>query len=258
MMVGAMRSLLCAFLLSASHANAETVRTPVSAVPLSRMDTPWWRARHLEKMALLRAGPVDLVWLGDSITQNWEASGPPDWMDFTPVWRRYYGDRHPLNLGFKGDTTQHLLWRMTNGELAGITPRAAVVLIGANNMGRVRNTAAQVVAGIEAVIDTLRTRLPSTRVVLVSVLPSIRSAYVTRTTERVNAELARRYASMPGVTFVDATDLFIAHNAVDRAAFYDDQLSPPDPPLHPTPAAMARLAARIEPLVAAAMGDGRH
>jgi len=50
----------------------------------------------------------------------------------------------------------------------------------------------------------------------------------------------------------------MTHGVVDRAAFYDDQLTPPDPPLHPTPAAMARLAARIEPAVAAAMSDARH
>ena len=257
-----MRLFLLALLLltgnGIGYAVAETTRAPVSAVPLSRMDTPWWHARHQEKIALLRAGPIDLVWLGDSITQNWEASGPPEWMDFAPVWRRYYGSRHALNLGFKGDTTQHLLWRMTNGELAGLSPRAAVVLIGANNMGRVRNTAPQVVAGIDAVIGTLRTQLPSTRIILVSVLPSIRSAYVTRTTERVNADLANHYASMPGVTFVDATDLFMTHGVVDRAAFYDDQLTPPDPLLHPTPAVMALLAARIEPAVAAALGDARH
>ena len=253
-----MRMLLLAFMLLAGPAMADAPRVPVSTVPLPRLDTPWWRARHLEKMALLRAGPIDLVWLGDSITQNWEASGPPEWMDFAPVWRRYYGSRHALNLGFKGDTTQHLLWRMTNGELAGIAPRAAVVLIGANNMGRVRNTAPQVLAGIEAVIGTVRAQLPSTRIILISVLPSIRSAYVTRTTERVNAELALRYASVPGVTYVDATDLFMTNGAVDRTAFYDDRLTPPDPPLHPTPTAMARLAARIEPAVAAALGDALH
>ncbi len=254
-----MKALLFLLVLFAGPAlAADVTRTPVSAVPLSRMDTPWWRARHLEKVALTRAGPIDLIWLGDSITQNWEASAPPEWMDFARVWRQYYGDRNALNLGFKGDTTQHLLWRMTNGELVGIKPRVAVVLIGANNLGRVHNTAPQVVAGIDAVIANLRAQLPATRVVLLSVLPSIRSAYVTRTTERVNAELSRHYASVPGVTFVDVSDEFMTHGVVDRAAFYDDQLTPPDPPLHPTPTAMARLAARIEPAVAAALGDRPH
>ena len=242
--------LLLALLAGPALAQDRADRAPVATIPLSRMDTPWWRARHQEKLAALRAGPVDLVWLGDSITQNWEASAPPDYLDFAPVWRRYYGGRHALNLGFKGDTTQHLLWRMNNGELDGIAPRAAVVLIGANNMGRVRNTAPQTVAGIQAVLDTLRAKLPGTHLVLLSVLPSIRSGYVTRTTERINTELAQRFAAVPGVTYVDVTGLFLKDGVVDRTAFYDDQLTPPDPPLHPTPAAMARVAARIEPVLA--------
>ncbi len=254
-----MRAWILALLLLAGTANAaDTPRPAVAANPLSRMDTPWWRARHLEKLALLRAGPIDLVWLGDSITQNWESSGPPDWMDFAPVWRQYYGGRHPLNLGFKGDTTQHLLWRLTNGEIDGIDPRVAIVLIGANNLGRVHNTAPQIVAGIDAVIDTVRAKLPRTHIILLSILPSIRSAYASRTTERVNGDLSHRFAAVPGVTFLDVTDLFLTRGEVDRAAFYDDRLDPPDPPLHPTPAAMARLAARIEPLVAAALAEPRR
>jgi len=247
-----MMRLVIAFLLLAGAGAGAAVaqeRAPVSTVPLSRMDTPWWRARHLEKLALLRAGPVDLVWLGDSITQNWEASGPAEWMDFSRVWQRYYGSRHALNLGFKGDTTQHVLWRIANGELDGITPRAVVVLVGANNLGRVRNTAAQTVAGIEAVVGAVRSKVPGAHVVLIGVLPSVRSTYVTRTTERTNAALAIRYAAVPGVSFVDGTGLFMRDGVVDRRSFYDDLLSPPEPPLHPTPDAMARLAVQVEPIL---------
>ena len=78
-------------------------RVPVAAVPLSRLDTAWWRNRHQEKLAELRSGRVDLLWLGDSITQDWEKRGPPDWQDFAPVWHRFYGDRHAVNLGVNGD-----------------------------------------------------------------------------------------------------------------------------------------------------------
>ena len=63
--------------------------------------------------------------------------GPPEWRDFAPQWQRFYGDRNALNLGFKGDTTASLIWRMQHGELDGISPKAGVVLIGANNNGRV-------------------------------------------------------------------------------------------------------------------------
>ncbi|MGI4799401.1 MAG: GDSL-type esterase/lipase family protein [Janthinobacterium lividum] len=245
-----------ALLLAAAD---QPARLPVAATPISRLDTPWWKARHLEKLAALKRGPVDLVWLGDSITQDWELDGPQDWRDFAPVWQRFYGDRHALNLGFKGDTTSHLLWRMQNGELDGIQPKVAIVLIGANNMGRVHWNAEQTVAGIEAVIADLRRRLPSTKILLLSVLPSIRSKYVSRTTVEINRALAEQFRSAGGpVTYMDVTNLFMRDGEVDRTQFLDDQLTPPDPPLHPTAQAQRKLAETIEPVVAAMLGDRRH
>ena len=232
-------------------------RAPVSTIPVSRMDTPWWRIRHQEKLADLRARRVDLLWIGDSITQDWERRGPPEWHDFAPVWQRFYGDRNAVNLGFTGDNTAHLLWRMQNGELDNLHPRAIVILIGANNMGRVRWTAPQSMAGIEAVVAECRRRLPSARILLLGVLPSIRNDYVTRTTASVNHTLQQAYGGdrVPDVTFMDVGRLFLKNGAVDPNMFVDIRLTPPDPPLHPSPAAMAMIAEAIEPTLAAMLRD---
>jgi len=235
-------------------------RVPVAAVPISRMETAWWRKRFLEKQAEMRSRPVDLVWYGDSITQDWERSGPPAYFDFAPVWQHYYGDRNALDLGFNGDATSHLLWRIRNGEAEGIQPRAAVVLIGANNMGLAHWDAPQTLAGIAAVLAELRTRLPRTRLLLISVLPSIRSPWVTRQTALINQGLAERYGTEDGpkdgdVAYVDVTGLFLRDGAVDPGQFYDPRLDPPEPALHPTAQAQARLAAAIEPRLARLMGD---
>lgn len=234
-----------------------TERVPVAATPIARLETGWWRARHEAKLAEARSRRVDLVWLGDSITQFWESDGPEPWRDFAPIWQHYYGGRNALNLGFIGDSTAHLLWRMMNGELAGLQPKAAVILIGANNMGRVRWTAPQTVAGIEAVVEECRKRLPTTRIMLLGILPSIRNDYVTRTTIRVNRELELRYGNgrLPGVTYMDVTGLFLKNGAVDPAMFMDINYTPPAPPLHPSPQAMAALAAAIEPALAQMLGD---
>jgi lysophospholipase L1-like esterase len=230
---------------------------PVAATPISRMETTWWRTRHEEKLAEIKRRPIDLIWLGDSITQDWENTGPEPWNDFAPAWRHFYGDRNALNLGFKGDTTSHLLWRMQNGELDGLHPKAVIILIGANNMGRVHWTARQTVAGIDAVVAETKKRLPGAKILLLSVLPSIRNKYVDRTTAAINADLAARYGhhEVENVSYKDVTALFMKDGAVDRTQFLDDHLTPPDPPLHPTAQAQTHLAETIEPLVAQMLGD---
>jgi lysophospholipase L1-like esterase len=240
-------------LLAAAPANP-------AANPLSRDNLPWWHARHEEKLARVRQGHVDLVFLGDSITQDWEERGPPEWRDFLPSWQRFYGDRNAVNLGFKGDTTASLLWRLQHGEIDGIQPKAAVVMIGANNNGRVHWSAEKTLGGIAAVITEIHRKLPATKVLLVSVLPSERSAWVDQTTADINRGLAQRYGrgADPAVRYVDVTGVFMRDGHLDRAAFLDGYLTPPDPLLHPTAQAQARLSETIEPRLAELMGDRRH
>ncbi len=231
---------------------------PLAAIPISRDNVPWWHARHLEKLREAHAGPVDLVFLGDSITQNWERSGPPPWRDFRPVWQHFYGGRHALNLGFTGDATSHLLWRLEHGEVAGLHPRAAVILIGANNLGRLHWPADADVTGIEAVVAETRRLLPGTRILLLGVLPSDRGAWVLQTTAAINRALAARYGggAVPGVTFMDLSRMFLLPDGrVDDSRFLDPRLTPPEPALHPDAQTAARMAAAIEPTLAAMLGD---
>jgi lysophospholipase L1-like esterase len=235
-------------------------RTILAATPIARLDLPWWKHRFEEKQHRLHEGHVNLVFYGDSITQDWERSGPPDWANFAPVWRHYYGDRAAVNLGFVGDTTASLLWRIEHGEAQGIAPKVAVILIGANNMGRLHWAADDTVAGIGAIVAALRDRLPQTRLLLLSVLPSERSQWVTEMTQTVNHALAARYGDgrVPGVTWLDVSKVFWRDGRVDRAAFLDPLKTPPDPPLHPTAQAQARLAAAMEPTLAKLLGDREH
>src|SRR3984957_17868187 len=162
--------------------------TVLAATPISRMDLSWWRERHQAKLEELRRTRPNLIFLGDSITEDWEYDGPEEWRKFVPVWQRFYGDRNAVNLGFKGDTTASLLWRIRNGECDGIAPKVAVILIGANNLGRLHWSAADTVLGIDAIIAELRRRLPTTRVLLLGVLPSERSDWITETTLTINRD----------------------------------------------------------------------
>lgn len=238
-----------------SVANARTV---LAVTPIARTDLPWWRQRHEAKLHELAQAKPELIFLGDSITEDWELSGPPEWRDFAPAWRRFYGDRHAVNLGFKGDTTASLLWRIRNGEVASIAPKAAVVLIGANNLGKVHWSAKDTVAGIDAILGELHKRLPQTKILLLGVLPSERSAWISETTAQINRMLAARYRDNPSVSFLDLTALFMRNGVLNRYLFLDPELTPPDPPLHPSAQGQTLMAKAMEPVLANMLGDRPH
>jgi lysophospholipase L1-like esterase len=224
-----------------------------AATPIARLDTKWWRERHAAKLAEAKRVQPGLVWLGDSITQNFERDGPEPWAHYVPVWQRYYGAYRPLNLGFSGDATCHLLWRIEHGELDGIAPKAAVMLIGANNLGRLHWSAEDSVDGIEAVLAATRKRHPHIRILLLSVLPSDRTAWASQTTIAINAGLARRYGGRTDMAYQDVTSVFMHGGVLDHELYYDPKLTPPEDALHPTADGMARLSAAIAPSVSAMM-----
>jgi lysophospholipase L1-like esterase len=249
------RSLLAILMLLPLLAHAEKPRTILAAIPISRMDLPWWKKRHEAKLAEVKQNRPELIFLGDSITEDWELSGPPAWQDFVPIWNRFYGGRKAINLGFKGDTTASLLWRINNGEVTGYTPKVAVILIGANNFGRVHWSADDTAAGIDTIIKDLRRRQPKLKILLIGVLPSDRSAWVTDMTVALNRSLAARYAGGEQATFIDAGRVFMKNGRLDHGLFYDGRKNPPEPALHPTAQGQALLAAAIEPTLAAMLGD---
>ncbi len=233
-------------------------RTILAATPIARLDLPWWRARHEAKLREIAQAKPELIFLGDSITQDWEVKSDKPWLNFAPEWQRFYGDRHAVNLGFNGDTTASLIWRIRNGEVAGIAPKAAVVLIGANNMGRPHWSAEDTVAGIDTILDDLRHRLPTTKLLLLAVLPSDRSPWITETTARINAMLAAKYRGSTQVSFLDLTALFMRGGALNRDLFMDPKLDPPAAPLHPSAAGQALLSKAMEPVLATLLGDRPH
>jgi len=245
------RALLAAPLTLAAAGGAQA-GVPLAATPIARLDASWWKARHEAKLAELKGARPELVWLGDSITQNFEHLGLQPWEKFRPVWNRYYGAMGALNLGFKGDATSHLLWRLRHGEVAGIAPRAAVILIGANNLGRLHWSAEDTVAGIAAVVAETRHLLPATRVLLLGVLPCDRGPWVEQTTREINAALAARSWG-EAVRYQDVGGLFIADGKLDLRLFYDPRLTPPEPALHPTSQGMEMIAKAIAPTLAQLM-----
>ncbi len=129
----------------------------------------WWLPRHEQKLAEIRAHReagrrVDLVFLGDSITQGWENEGKA-------AWAANFAKYNAVALGFGGDRTENLLWRLQHGELDGMSPKAVVVMIGTNNTGDRLEAPALTVAGIRKNLDEIRKRQPQAQVLLLALFP---------------------------------------------------------------------------------------
>lgn len=135
-----------------------------AVTPADRDSDEGWMPRHNAMLERIKQGNVDLIMVGDSITHRWEMAGKP-------VWDQYYTDRNAVNLGIGGDRTQHVLWRLENGEVNDINPKLAVLMIGTNNSNREDNTAEQIADGVKAVVCQLRTRMPNTKILVLAIFP---------------------------------------------------------------------------------------
>lgn len=129
-----------------------------------------WETRHYQAVDLVRKSNPEVIFVGDSITHHWRTRGEA-------VWNRTFAKYRPANLGFGGDRTQHTLWRIRAGSLAGIAPKVVVLLIGTNNLGFepnstvVRNQPEEIVEGIAAIVTAIRRELPMSRILLLPILP---------------------------------------------------------------------------------------
>lgn len=141
-----------------------------TAVQPASRDSARWAERHQAMVEEAARGGIDVFFLGDSITDGWRHDGRPHW-------DRYFAPLRAVNFGVDGDRTQSLLWRLENGLLDGPPPRVFVLLIGTNNIsfdrttGLQRNTPDEALAGIVRVVQTLRAKAPSGRVLLLGILP---------------------------------------------------------------------------------------
>ena len=138
-------------------------------------DKPWtqgmWLPRFDAKRALAAQGGYDIVFLGDSITHNWEAEGKG-----REVWAKDYaeGTYKALNCGISGDRTEHLLWRLDHGQLDGLNPKALVLMIGTNNTGHReawQESPTDTILGIQSILQRLTAKYPEAKIILHPIFP---------------------------------------------------------------------------------------
>jgi beta-glucosidase len=227
--------LLSAVCLSTAAAKDQ----PSTLVPVPREGAQM--ARHEKFNERVKQGNVDLVFIGDSITQGWEGAGKE-------AWTKHYDKRNAVNLGIGGDRTQHVLWRLDHGNVDGIKPKLAVLMIGTNNSNRDDNTAEEIGGGIEAIVKKLREKLPETKVLILAIFPRGETPNPQREKNAKASEIASKLADNKTVYFLDIGPKFLAADGKLTKDIMPDLL-------HLSPKGYEIWAESIEPSVAQLMGE---
>ncbi|MBU4459785.1 MAG: acetylglucosamine-6-sulfatase [Verrucomicrobia bacterium] len=207
-----------------------------------RLNEAWWKTRHEAKYAEVVKGGYDLVFLGDSITQGWEGSGKT-------TWAKYYAHRKALNIGYSGDRTEHVLWRLENGEIEGLSPKLVVIMLGTNNTGHRKDPPEQTAAGMRMILDLLKEKMPTAKFLLLAVFPREEKpdGALRRINDGVNA-IYKTLADGDRVTYMD-----INAGMLDPDGTLTREIMPDL--LHPKEKGYGIWAAAMEPFIAKTLGD---
>lgn len=232
------RVLYCLALCSIFAALQADSEPSSALIPISGTSENWIK-RHEAMNERVKQGNVDLIYIGDSIVQHWDAQGKA-------VWDHYYAPRNAVSLGISGDRTEHVLWRLDHGNIDGISPKLAIVMIGQNNGPS--NTGDEIGAGVTAIVQKLREKLPSTKILLLAIFfrrenPTPERDVLTRAND-----IAAGLADNEHVFYMDINHIFLRPDGSIPATLMPDFE-------HPSPEGHRIWAEAIEPKVAELMGD---
>ena len=204
------------------------------------LDTHAKLVEHVKK----NKGQVDVLLVGDSITQQWGSA-----LDNKPLndgWKNHLGSYSAVNIGIGGDKIQNVLWRLDHGGVEGLEPKCIVLMIGNNNMFFTRETGVESVArGLLACVENLRQKFTKTPVVVVKILPADEpgNAFY-EDIKKTNAAVDElKIGSLPGVTMMDLTPDFI-----NKDGRLKKELFTPDN-IHLSPSGYDQYARRLKPVL---------
>jgi len=194
---------------------------PRTLVPAHKLDMAWWKARHEANCARISQGNVDLLLIGDSITHGWDGAGK-DIQEF------FHGDRNFVNMGFGGDQTQHVLWRLENAPMDKIQPKAAVLLIGINSLWRSwPNCSENVALGIKACVDKLQSLYPDIKILVLNIFMAQGPDHVCRANAKAANELLPDiFRNYENVQLLDINEIWLDENGNIPRALMKDLVHP--------------------------------
>ena len=175
-------------------------RTPPADRPMARLDRNSQIA-HEQLLEKAKAGGTDVYFEGDSITRRW---GATDYPQMLANWKENFFGWNAADFGWGADTTQNILWRLQNGELDGVNPKAIVLMAGTNNIGA-NATAEDVTRGIQEIAREMQAKAPAAKIVLTAIFPRNDRMTALPVIDRVNADLAK-WADTANVRFVNVND----------------------------------------------------
>ncbi len=181
----------------------------------------WWLPRHLQKLDEVKAHKnAQVIFIGDSITQGWERDG-------FNVWNHNYAKYNAVALGFGGDRTENILWRLQQGEVEGLNPKVAVLMFGTNNTGHRHEDPKTTAIGIKRNIDELQQRLPNTKILLLAIFPRDEKpdGELRQINNGINAIISG-FADNQKIFFLDINKSFLDANGVLTKDIMPDLLHP--------------------------------
>jgi beta-glucosidase len=188
---------LFSFLASLGIISAQSTNTAI--IPVA-MNKPGWMERHESINTKAHQGKIDLIYIGDSIVQRFDGAGKG-------IWDRYYAPRNALNLGISGDRTQHVIWRLDHGNIDGISPKLAIIMIGQNNGGH--NTSIEIAEGVTEIVKRVRTKLPDAKILLLAIFQRREKPTPERAVLAEANEIISKLANSSSIAYMDINSVFV-------------------------------------------------
>ncbi|MDB4353813.1 GDSL-type esterase/lipase family protein [Akkermansiaceae bacterium] len=217
-------SSILATVFSFSLLSAQTA-APVEKAPHSALKPEprgaGWMKRHNSMNKNAEGNQYDILFIGDSITQGWEGAGKE-------TWKEHYADKNALNLGISGDRTQHVIWRLQNGNLKNQeNAKLAIIMIGTNNTGHTKQDPKETAEGVTKIVSLVKEGCPKAKILLLGVFP--RGAKPDHEMRIINDGVNKRIAKLDDgetVHFLDLSSTFLNDDGILTKEVMPDGLHP--------------------------------
>ena len=211
------------FLAGCAPKEKITVYENPAATAVTR-EGEWWPERHQAVLDKLVSNP-EMILIGDSIFHSLDNE------DRQEVWTKYLDQYQTVNMGFSGDRTENVIWRLQNGSLENINPKLAVILIGTNNTDGNHflsiSTPDELAGGIWKICETVNQKLPDTKILLMGILPYGYTPNYRNNINKATNELISKFPEKnPSIHYIDIGHVYLDGENKVMGSLMPDYLHP--------------------------------